>query len=108
MSEFRQRAIEDVARAMGVDAADVVFYMRPGMSSSKLDQYAVARQERVLELEAALHSIATWGDCVLRPDELHGEALEAFSLGSSKAFEQQAKIARGALSGKKPEATHEA
>jgi hypothetical protein len=47
-----------------------------------------------------LESIASWGDCILRPDDLNGVELEAFSLGSSKAFEQQAKMATDALTGK--------
>ena len=54
MSDFHQQAIEDVARAMGVSIDDVKYYMRPGMSSSKLAVYAVAQRERVLELEAAV------------------------------------------------------
>ena len=58
MSDFHQQAIEDVARAMGVSIDDVNYYMRPGMSSSKLAAYAVAQRERVLELEARVNELS--------------------------------------------------
>jgi len=62
MSDFHQQAIEDVARATNWSSDDIKLFIAQAETgydrgSDKAFAYAVAQQERVLELEAKLQGI---------------------------------------------------